>query len=217
MSKQRGSPHHKHRNATFPNPEGALDALGFVAIKDSFQFLPTLFQKLVHNLKDSDFNILKQNVSQDKIQLLLRKGIYPYEYVDNFQKFSEIALPPASAFYSTLSGEHVSAEDYEHATNVWSTFKIKSLGEYHDLYVASDVLLLADVFENFRKICLKNYELDPAHLITSPSLACQACLKMSQQPLELFTSIDMHLFIEKGIRGGFQRYAKDMLEPITDI
>ncbi|GFT96393.1 c2H2-type domain-containing protein [Nephila pilipes] len=116
---------------------------------DSFQFLPTSLQKLVHNLKDSDFNILKQNVSQDKIHLLLRKGIYPYEYVDNFQKFSEIALPPAAAFYSTLSGEHVSAEDYEHAKNVWSTFKIKSLGEYHDLYVASDVLLLADVYENF--------------------------------------------------------------------
>ncbi|GFW95212.1 c2H2-type domain-containing protein [Trichonephila clavipes] len=179
---------------------------------DSFQFLPTSLQKLVHNLKDSDFNILKQNVSQNKIQLLLRKGIYPYEYVDNFQKFSEIALPPASAFYSTLSGEHVSAEDYEHAKNVWSTFKIKSLGEYHDLYVSSDVLLLADVFENFRKICLKNYELDPAHLITSPSLAWQACLKMCQQPLELFTSIDMHLFIEKGIRGGIsticKRYAR---------
>ncbi|GFT93346.1 c2H2-type domain-containing protein [Nephila pilipes] len=92
---------------------------------DSFQFLPTSLQKLVHNLKDSDFNILKQNVSQDKIHLLLRKVIYPYEYVDNFQKFSEIVLPPVSAFYSTLSGERVSAEDYERAKNVWSTFKMK--------------------------------------------------------------------------------------------
>ncbi|GFT05192.1 protein NYNRIN [Trichonephila clavipes] len=107
----------------------------------------------------------------------------------------------------TLSGEHVSAEDYEHAKNMWSTFKIKSLGEYHDLFVASDVLLLADVFENFRKICLKNYELDPAH-ITSPSLAWQTRLKMSQQLLELFTSIDMRLFIEKGIRGGISTICK---------
>ncbi|GFS79258.1 protein NYNRIN [Nephila pilipes] len=145
---------------------------------DSFRFLPTSLQNLVHNLKESDFSILKQNVSKEKIHLL-RKGIHPYEYVDNFQKFLEIALPPASAFYSTLSGEYVSAEDYEQEKNLWSTFKIKSLGEYHYLYVATDVLLLADVFENFRKICLKNYELNPAHYVTSSSLAWQACLKIS--------------------------------------
>ncbi|GFX44426.1 hypothetical protein TNCV_1394471 [Trichonephila clavipes] len=108
--------------------------------------------------------------------------------------------------------ENTTAEHLESAfkkiQNSLEEFTQRSSGEHDDLNSASDVLLLADVFENFRKICLKNYELDPVYLITSPSLAWLACLKMSQQPLELFTSIHMQLLLEKVFMEGFQRYAK---------
>ena len=122
------------------------------------------------------------------------------------------SLPSQNAFYSNLNLEGISENDYRHAQKVWSTFGIKTLGEYQDLYVLSDTLLLADVFENFRNMCLKIYELDPAHFFTSPGLALEAALKMTGQTLELLSDIDMLLFVEKGLRGGVcqavKRYAK---------
>lgn len=177
---------------------------------DSFQFLPTSLSKLVSNLSAGDFHLLKSNFPAEKIDLLLRKGIYPYEYINSFSKFEERSLPPIHDFYSSLSGD-ISEEDYMHSIKVWSSFQMKNLGEYHDLYVKSDTLQLADVFQNFRKLCTVNYGIDPAHLLTAPGLAWQASLKMTQQPLELLTDIDMHLFVEQGIRGGIStiitRYA----------
>jgi len=98
--------------------------------------------------------------------------------------------------------ELISEEDYAHAHNVFKQFGCHSLGDYHDLYVKSDVLLLADVFENFREICLNYYKLDPAHFYTAPGLSWAACLKMAKVELELLTDVDMHLFIEDGLRGG---------------
>ena len=108
--------------------------------------------------------------------------------------------------------ENITATDYIHANNVFKTFKLNNLGDYHDLYVQSDILLLADVFENFRKTCIKTYELDPAHFISLPGLAWQACLKKTRAELEFITDYDMLLMIEEGIRGGIchavHRYAK---------
>ena len=98
--------------------------------------------------------------------------------------------------------QHISHKDYDYACQVWDTLGIQSLGEYHDLYCLTDVLLLADVFGNFREVCYRHYGLDPANFYTSPGLAWQACLEMSRQRLELLTDLDMHLFIEKGLRGG---------------
>ena len=102
--------------------------------------------------------------------------------------------------------------DYRHGNNVFNKFKLNNLGEYHDLYVQSDTLLLADVLENFRDMCLKEYELDPAHFLSLPGLAWQACLKKTNVELELWTDYDMLLMVEEGIRGGIchsiQRYAK---------
>ena len=169
---------------------------------DSFKFMSTSLESLVYNLPDDGFNNLERYYTDDKLSLVKRKGVYPYEYMDSLERFKENKLPPKEAFYSRLTGEGISNEDYEHAKKVWKVFGMKTLQDYHDLYNVTDVLLLADVFENFRNICMKNYKLDPAHYFTAPGLAWDACLKMTNVELELLTDIDMLLMIEKGIRGG---------------
>ena len=127
---------------------------------------------LVNNLKKSG-NTFKhcREYFGDYTELLTRKGVYPYEYMDSFAKFDNISLPPIEAFYSSLDGEGISENDYVFPQEVWDKLKIRHLGDYHDLYLVTDVLLLADVFEEFRDICLNYYELDPAHYYTSPGLA----------------------------------------------
>lgn len=142
---------------------------------------------------------------------MARKGVYPYDYMDSFDKFNE-KLPTKEDFFSIMNNEHISNKDYQHAQTVWETFMLKTMGEYHDLYLKSDILLLADVFENFRKTCLAYYKLDPCHYFTSPGLSWDAMLKMTNIKLELMTDIDMFQFIEKGMRGGISyianRYGK---------
>ena len=152
------------------------------------------------------------NNDLNKFVLLLRKGVYPYEYMDTWERFSEISLPSKEDFYSNLNMEDISDIDYRHANNVFKRFKLENLGDYHDLYVQSDTLLLADVFNNFRDMCIKEYELYPAHFLSLPGLAWQACLKKINTELELLTDYDMLLMVEEGIRGGIchsiHRYAK---------
>ena len=132
--------------------------------------------------------------------LLLRKGIYPYEYIDDWEKLNETALPLKKDFYSNLNLEYIKDKHYEHAKNVWNTFKIKNLGEYHDLHIQSDTLLLSDVFETFRKTCIKEYELDPCYFVSAPGFSWEACLKLTKVKLELLTDVDMLLMFEKWIR-----------------
>ena len=105
-------------------------------------------------------------------------------------------------FTNDLSGEKISDEDYKFFLKICDRFNVRTLGEYHDLYLKTDVLLLCDVFEQFRKMCIDYYELDPAHYYTAPGLSWDACLKMTKIELDLLSDIDMHLFIEKGLRGG---------------
>ena len=107
----------------------------------------------------------------NKSILLLRKGDYPYEDMDNWEKFDVTTIPPKEAFYSKLNLKGISDADYEHAQKVWEVFEIKNHGEYHDLYAQSETLLLADVFENFRNMCLEIYELDPVYFVSAPGLA----------------------------------------------
>ena len=109
--------------------------------------------------------------------LLLRKGVYPNEYMDRWERFDETSLSGKEAFYSSLNMEDITDVDHRHAKKVFKNFNSKNLGDYHDLYIQSDTLLLADVFENFRNMCIKVYELDPAHFLSAPGLAWQACLK----------------------------------------
>ena len=132
--------------------------------------------------------------------------------MDSWQRFDETLLPDKEAFYSNLNMEDIMDTDYRDANKVFKRFKLKHLGDYHDSYVQSDTLLLADVFENFRNMCIKVYEIDPAHFLSAPGLAWQARLKKTEVKLELLTNNDMLLMIEKGIRGGIchaiYRYAK---------
>ena len=148
----------------------------------------------------------------NKFVLLLIKGVYPYECMDSWERFNETSLPSKEDSYSNLNMENIDDIDYRHGNNVFKTFKLDNVGDYHDLYVQSDTLLLADVFENFRDMCIKAYELDPAHFVSLPGLAWQACLKKTNIELELLTDYDMLLMVEEGIRGGIchsiHRYAK---------
>ena len=112
----------------------------------------------------------------NKFFLFLRNGVYPYEDMDSFERFFE-TLPDKDAFYSNLNMESITDINYRHVKNVFNKFSNNNLGDYHDLYVQSDTLLLVDVFTNFRKVCFDIYELDPAHFLSAPGLAWQACLK----------------------------------------
>ena len=132
--------------------------------------------------------------------------------MDIWERFSETSLPSKEDFYSNLNMEDISDIDYRHANNVIKRFKLENLGNYHDLYVQSDTLILVDVFNNFRDMSIKEYELDSAHFLSLPGLAWQACLKKTNIELELLTDYDMLLMVEEGIRGGIchsiHRYAK---------
>ena len=178
---------------------------------DSFKFLQTSLANLVSNLQPSDFRNTKYTFKSNT-RLLTRKGVYPYDYVSSLEKLSETQLPPKEEFYSKLNDEDITDEDYQHAINVWNTFGCKTLRDYHNLYLKSDVLLLADVFENFRATCLKHYKLDPAHYYTSPGLAWDACLKTTGQNLELLSDYDMLMMFEQGIRGGITHISKRYAE-----
>ena len=179
---------------------------------DSFQFMSSSLDKLVSDLPAEALKYTNKKFKGKKFELMTRKGVYPYDYMDSFEKFNKTELPTKEEFYSILNNEHITDEDYSHAQNVWNIFQLQTMGEYHNLYLKSDILLLADVFENFRKTCLQYYKLDPCHYFTSPGLSWDAMLKMTNIKLELMTDIDMFQFIEKGMRGGISyianRYGK---------
>lgn len=199
----------------------SLDSLRFI---DSLQFLNASLDTLVSNLSKEGGSKV-QNVSkhfpiQSERDLLLRKGVYPYDYMSSWNRFHDQELPPISKFYNKLSDSEVSDVDYAHAKHVWQIFGMCNMGDYHDLYLKMDVLLLSDVFENFRDICLKSYHLDPAHFYTSPGMAWEAMLKMTKVKLQLLDDIDMVLMIEQGIRGGVsmisKKYAKANNPSVSD-
>ncbi|MFM2392193.1 MAG: hypothetical protein RLZZ546_170 [Bacteroidota bacterium] len=194
----------------------SIEKLRFI---DSFQFMASSLEKLVENqmkgmTEEQCRQKLKYNneVWGENFMMMTRKGVYPYEYMNSFDKFNQTTQPNKKDFYSSLRDEHIKNEDYEHFLKVWKHMAISNLGEYHDLYLKSDVLLLCDVFENFRSFCLNEYELDPSHYFTLPGFAWDALLKSTKTELELITDVDMYLFIEQGKRGGVSvistKYAK---------
>ena len=173
---------------------------------DSFKFMSCGLDSLVKNLtgdgKDDSRIVHTKNRFQEKTSLCLRKGVYPYDYMDNPERLQETQLPPKSAFYSKLNNKDISDEDYTHAQKVWKEFEMKTMKDYHDLYLELDVLLLTDVFENFREVCLDNYKLDPAWYLTAPGLSWDAMLRVTGIKLELLTDPDMLMMVENGTRGG---------------
>ena len=162
-------------------------------------------------MQPDDFHNTKE-IFEENVELLTRKGVYPYDYVSPIEKLTETQLPPKEEFYSKLNDEGITDSDYQHAINVWNTFSCKTIRDYHDLYLKSDVLLLADVFENFRKTCLKHCNLDPAQYYTSPGLAWGACLKETGQEFQLLHDYDMLMMFERGIRGGISHISKRYAE-----
>ena len=184
-------------------PNGLEKCMAFMINKnlvfiDSMQFMKSRLDLLVKNLTSEGFKYLSEEFSDELLELVKEKGVYTYEYMDNFKRFSEDKLPDKC----------ISEEEYQRANSIWNTIKMNTLGDYHNLYIKTDVLLLADVLEKFVKTCLDYYGLDPWHYFSAPGLSWNAMLKMTKIELETISDIDVHLFIEKGMRGGIFYIAK---------
>ena len=187
----------------YTNKKGEVKDKTFkIVFKDSLKFMRSSIEALVNNLPKNGFKNISKYFKPEQVELIKQKGFYPYEFMDKLEKFNDTKLPPREAFYSKLSGKGITEKNYKHAWNVWNTFKMKTFKDYHKLYNETDALLLADVFENFRDLCLKIYGLDPVYYFTAPGLAWDACLKITNINLELLSDPNMLLMFEKGIRGG---------------
>lgn len=173
---------------------------------DSFKFMSSSLDQLASYL--TDFQILKQefsNYNDEMIKLLCRKCVFPYEYVDSPAKLEETELPSIENFHSMLTGTSISQSEYEYAQNIWRLFNIETLGQFQDLYMRVDVILLAEVFENFRNNCLQSYFLDPSYFYTAPGLSWNAMLRYTDVKLALIDDIDQMMFVESSIRGGISQ------------
>ena len=194
-------------------PNGLEKSMAFIintnlVFIDSMQFMNSSLDSLVKNLSDNDFKYLFDEFSGEFLKLVKQKGVYPYEYMDNFKKFSENKLPNRCKFFSSLKDKFISEKDYLKDDNIWNVFKMNTMGDYYDLYLKTDVLLLADVSEKFINKCLHYYGLDPCHYFSSPGLSWVAMLKITKIELDHISDNDMHLFIEKGMRSRISYIAK---------
>lgn len=178
---------------------------------DSFQFMASSLDHLSSLLTSEQKRNLRyefKDKSESQRRLLERKGVFCYDYIDDMDKLNETSLPSKDKFYSQLNESDIPDEDYEFAKKVWEQFEIKTLGEYSDLYMKTDIMLLADIFENFRSTCIDNFKLDPGHYFTAPGLSWDAMLKHTKVEIDLLTDVDMLMFIERGIRGGISQCSK---------
>lgn len=175
---------------------------------DTYKFLNASLSQLASNLPRQHFYATKKVFSEDDLPFVTRKGVYPYDYTTSWETLDELELPSKEHFYSSLTESGISDDEYNFAKTMWDRFSCRTLGDYSDLYLKTDVLILCDIFENFRDLCLNNYELDPTHYLTLPSFTFDAMLKFTNVKLDLFTDYDMYLFIERGIRGGITTCVK---------
>ena len=171
----------KHHSKIYAIPNNMEKYMAFMLgnhlyVIESFQFMSSSLDKLVSNLPKEAFKYTSEEFIGKKLSLMSQKGVYPYDdYMDSFEKFIQTELPTKEQFYSVLNDQHVTNGEYDHARKVWETFNIKAIGEYHDLYLKSDVLLLADVFESFRKTCLQYYKLDSCTILQALVLVRTLC------------------------------------------
>lgn len=191
-----------------------IDSLQFMA--SSLDYLSSLLPSEKKICLHDEF----KHLSESQQRMLERKGVFCYDYIDSLEKLNETSLPSKENFYSRLTESDISNESYDFAKEVWHEFDIKTLGEYSDLYMKTDILLLADIFENFRNTCFDNYKLDPAHYFSAPGLSWDAMLKYTKVEIDLLTDVDMLMFVERGIRGGIsqcsKRYVKANNKYMTD-
>ncbi|GET65032.1 hypothetical protein RIR_jg2764.t3 [Rhizophagus irregularis DAOM 181602=DAOM 197198] len=155
-----------------------------------------------------NFKITRSQIPPELLEIYLKKGVYPYEYMDDWKKFEKTSLPPKGAFYSKLNETHISDKEYEYAQYVWEKAGCKTMQDYHDIYLKTDVLLLADIFQNFREMALKKYGLDPLWYYSTPGFAWDALFLMTGQRLDLITDQDMYMMVEQGLRGGISMVSK---------
>ena len=186
-----------------------LDSLQFFGPRSSLHNLASILTEFPH-VQQHFSEVWSFNKPQD-VNVLCQKGEYPYSYIKNFSVFEETSLPPREAFHNDLTGEDLPQEKYEFAQRVWNTTGCQTLGDCHDLYLYHDIPLLADIFERFRQMCLPNYQLDPAHYFTIPGLSWDAARKFRKIWLSTLHDIEMHQFLERGMREGISmithRYA----------
>ena len=211
--------------------------IGHIEIKDSLKFLNASLDTLVNNLEDyADKNKLQNetfidakkrvfgntykyyekywsHLDEEAFNLLTRKGVYPYEYITSIDVLKEDKLPNIEDFNSELTGKGITEADFKHVKEMWKIFGMKTLEDLHNLYMETDVMLLADVFETFRENILKKYKLDPVHFMTAPSLTWTAGLKKTKVELQILTDPDMCMFVDQGLMGGISMishpYAKN--------
>ena len=176
---------------------------------DSFRFMSSSLDSLVNNLSRGGHKFRGfKGFTRKQQSLLVRKGVYLYEYMDSWSKFEEDRLPSIDDLYNKLNMSRISDDDYKQAKRVWGEFGSRNLGEYHDLNLKTNVILLSNIFEKFRKVCMENYGLDPAHFYIAPGLVWQACLKKTGMKPDLITDPDMLLMFERGIRAGITQVVK---------
>ena len=167
---------------------------------DSYRFLLKSLSGVTESM--DSFPILEKEFNGN-ISLLKQKGFYPYEYIDSIDRLQEKELPGKEKFYSTLTQKTITDSEYSHAQKVWETYNCNTLLDYHNLYLKTDVLLLADSFEKYRNFFLEHHQVDPCYCFSAPGLTWQCGLKYTEVELELLTDYDQLLMFEKGIRGGF--------------
>ena len=185
-------------------PNGLQKYMAFIIYNNlvfivSVQFMNSSLDALIKNLSENDFKYLFEEFSGDLLKLVKQKGVYPYESMVSFKKFFEDKSPEKFKFFNSLKDECISEKDYLYAIDVWSVFKMNTKGDYHDLYLKTDVLLLADVFDKFINTCLDYYGSAPFHYFSNSRLSWNAIIKMTGIKLDLISDNDMHLFIEKGM------------------
>ena len=153
------------------------------------------------------------HLGEEAFNLLTRKGVYPYEYITSIDVLKEDKLPNIEDFNSELTGKGITETDFKHVKEIWKIFGMKTLEDLHNLYMETDVMLLADVFETFRENILEKYKLDPVHFMTAPSLTWTAGLKKTRVELQILTDPDMCMFVDQGLMGGISMishpYAKN--------
>ena len=177
--------------------------VGQLTFIHSCQFTPKGLDVLAKTLVDDEFSYLWESCTSNHFSLIRHKGVYPYDYMDSFDRFDETKLPLQDAFFSKLSDLSPCLDsEYTHATPVWTAFGCRTMVDYHHIYLQLDVLLLADFFEKFCTTCLEYYSLDLVQYYTTPGLAWDAALRMSRVDLQLITDVDMYHFVENTIQGG---------------